>query len=99
MDFGVLGSVKSLEVSRLVDGDVSVDCHEDDDVDRARHERVDQRQLEMGLVEGGGVAGVVQAGGDVVEGGDGGHQDAEVGHGQTQQVHVHHSYKKGRNSE
>ena len=51
MDLGVLGSVESLEVCGLVDGNVSVDCHEDDDVHRARHERVDQRQLEVGLEE------------------------------------------------
>ena len=40
---------------------------------------------------GGGAGGVVEAGGDVVEGGDGRHEDAEVGHGQAEQVHVHHS--------
>ena len=91
MDFGVLGSVKSLEVCGLVDGNVSVDCHEDDDVDGARHERVDQGQLEVGLVEGSGEAGVIQAGGDVVEGGDGSHQHTEVGHGEAEQVHVHHT--------
>ena len=44
------------------------------------------------LVEGSGEAGVVEAGGDVVEGGDGSHEDAEVGHGQAEQVHVHHSW-------
>ena len=51
MNFGVLGSVKSLEVCGLVDGNVSVDCHEDYDVHRASHERVYQRQLEVGLEE------------------------------------------------
>ena len=91
MNLCVLGSVKSLEVSRLVDGDVSVDCHEDDDVHRAGHERVNQRQLEVGLVEGSGEAGVIKTCGDVVKGGDGSHQDAEVGHGEAEQVHVHHS--------
>ena len=91
MDFGVLGSVKSLEVCGLVDGNVSVDCHEDDDVDGARHERVNQRQLEVGLVEGSREAGVIEAGGDVVQSGDGRHQDAEVGHGEAEQVHVHHA--------
>ena len=59
MDLCILGSVKSLEVSRFVDGDVSVDCHEDDDVHRAGHERVNQRQLEVGLVEGSVVGGGV----------------------------------------
>ena len=39
---GVLQRVDPLEVRRLVDGDVPVDRHEDDDVDRAGHEGVDQ---------------------------------------------------------
>ena len=51
MDFGILGSVKSLEVCGLVDGNVSVDCHEDDDVDRAGHEGVDQGHLKVSLSE------------------------------------------------
>ena len=50
MNLCILGSVKSLKVSRFVDGDVSVDCHEDDDVDRAGHEGVDQWQLKVGLI-------------------------------------------------
>ena len=48
---GVLQRVDPLEVGRLVDGDVTVDRHEDDDVDRAGHERVDQRHLEVSLQE------------------------------------------------
>ena len=32
MNLGVLGSVESLEVCGFVDGNVSVDCHEYDDV-------------------------------------------------------------------
>ena len=37
----ILEGVQSLKVCGFVDGDVSVDCHEDDDVDRAGHEGVD----------------------------------------------------------
>ena len=44
--------MESLKVSRLVDGDISVDRHADDDVDAAGHEGVDQRQHQMGLEEG-----------------------------------------------
>ena len=43
MDLGILEGVKPLEVCGSVDGDVPVDCHADDDVDRAGHERVDER--------------------------------------------------------
>ena len=52
VDGGVLEGVDPLEVGGLVDGDVTVDRHEDDDVDRAGHERVDQRHLEVSLQEG-----------------------------------------------
>ena len=45
----------------------------------------------MGLVKGSGEAGVVKTRGDVVKGGDCRHQDAEVGHGEAEQVHVHHT--------
>ena len=55
VDLGVLGGVQALEVGRFVDGDVPVDGHEDDDVDGARHEGVDQGQFQMSLVEGDGV--------------------------------------------
>ena len=36
--------MKSLKVSGFVDGDISVDCHADDDVDAAGHEGVYQRE-------------------------------------------------------
>ena len=49
---GVLQRVDPLEVRRLVDGDVPVDRHEDDDVDRAGHEGVDQGHLKVSLPEG-----------------------------------------------
>ena len=48
---GVLQGVDPLEVRRLVDGDVPVDRHEDDDVHRAGHEGVDQGHLEVSLPE------------------------------------------------
>ena len=48
---GILQGVDPLEVRRFVDGDVPVDRHEDDDVHRAGHERVDQGHLEVGLPE------------------------------------------------
>ena len=91
MNFGILGSVESLEICWFVDGDVSVDCHEDDDVDTGGHEGVDQGQLEVGLIEGSGVGGRVKADRDVVECGNGSDQHTQVGHGQAKQVHVHNS--------
>ena len=47
--------MESLKVSRLVDRDISVDCHADDDVDAARHEGVDQWQHQMSLEKRCGV--------------------------------------------
>ena len=41
--------VNPLELGRLVDGDVSVDRHADDDIHGAGHERVDHRDLHVGL--------------------------------------------------
>ena len=67
MNLGILGSVKSLEVSWFVDGDVSVDCHKDDDVDRACHKGVDEWQFEMCLVECDGVRVRVKTTGERVE--------------------------------
>ena len=67
MNLGILGSVKSLEVCGFVYGNVSVDCHEDDDVDRAGHEGVDERQLEMRLIECNGVGVGVESTGERVE--------------------------------
>ena len=61
MDDGIPESVNPLEVSWLVDGDVSVDGHTDDDVDTAGHKRVDQRNLEVSLVEGGGIITATQS--------------------------------------
>ena len=55
VDLGVLWGVKPLEVSRFVDRDVSVDSHEDDDIDGAGHEGVDDGHLEVSLVESNGV--------------------------------------------
>ena len=76
---GIFKSVQSLEVSWLVDGDVSVDCHEDDDVHRAGHEGVNERQLEMSLEEGGGVVASSKTRGDVIQSRNCGEEDAEVG--------------------
>ena len=52
--------MKPLEVSWFVDGDVSVDSHEDDDIDGAGHEGVDDGNFEMSLVESNGVCCPVQ---------------------------------------
>ena len=52
---GILLGMKSLKVSGFVDGDISVDCHADDDVHAAGHEGVYKRQHEMSLEEGRGV--------------------------------------------
>ena len=52
---GILEGVQSLKVSGFVDGDISVDCHADDDVHAAGHEGVYKRQHEMSLEKGCGV--------------------------------------------
>ena len=44
-DARVLVGVYALKLRRPIDGDVAVDRHTDDDVDRAGHEGVDERQL------------------------------------------------------
>ena len=98
MNFGILGSVESLEICWFVDRDVSVDCHEDDDVDTGGHEGVDQGQLEVGLVEGSVVGGGVQTNRDIVKCRYGSYQNTQVGHSQTKQVHVHHTFKKWNNA-
>ena len=59
--------MEPLEVCRLVDGDVSVDGHEDDDVDGAGHEGVDEGQLEMSLEEGGSIMTSTKTSRDVKE--------------------------------
>ena len=46
---GILEGVQSLKVCGFVDGDVSVDSHADDDVDRAGHEGVDEGHHQMCL--------------------------------------------------
>ena len=48
-DVGVLEGVDALEVGGLVDGDVAVHRHADDDVHRRRHERVEHGDLEVRL--------------------------------------------------
>ena len=60
VDLGVLGGVQTLKVGWFVDGDVSVDGHEDDDIDGAGHEGVDDGNFEMSLVESNGVCCPVQ---------------------------------------
>ena len=79
MNFCILGSVKSLEICGFVDRNVSVDCHEDDDVDTGGHEGVDQGQLEMCLIECCCVGFRVQTIRDVMESRNGSDEDAEVG--------------------
>ena len=49
---GVLQCVDPLEGQWLVDGDELVDRHADDDVNRANHEHIDQRNHEVSLEEG-----------------------------------------------
>ena len=87
--------MQPLEICWLVDGDVSVDCHADDDVDAAGHEGVDQGEHEVGGEECGGVVTSAQAGGDVEQGGDGGDHDAEVGHGEAEEIDVHDPLEVG----
>ena len=92
---GILEGVQSLKVCGFVDGDVSVDCHADDDIDRAGHEGVDEGEHEVGGEEGGGVVSAPEPLGDVHQGGHGRDHHAEVGHREAQQVHVHHTLQVG----
>ena len=48
-NFDIWGSIVYLEVSGLVDGDVAVDRHADDDVNRRRHEGVEHGDLQVRL--------------------------------------------------
>ena len=52
-DPGVLQCVDPLEAQRLVDGDELVDRQADDDVNRADHEHIDQRDHEVSLEKNG----------------------------------------------
>ena len=70
--------MEPLEVSRFVDRNVSVDSHEDDDIDGAGHEGVDDGHLEMSLVEGNGVGSALESVRNILEGGYGSDEDAEV---------------------
>ena len=84
-----------MKVCRFVDGDVSVDCHEDDDVDRAGHEGVDKRQLEMSLEKGGGVMTSTKTCRDVEKSRNCSNEDTEVGDCQPKQVDVHDALQVG----
>ena len=79
MDLSILESVKPLEVCWPVDGDVPVNCHADDDIDRASHERVDERYLEMCLVDGSSVASTLESLGDIKECRNSSDEDTKVG--------------------
>ena len=70
--------MKPLEVSRFVDRDVSVDSHEDDDIDGAGHEGVDDGHLEVSLVEGYGVRSPLESMRNILEGWYGSDENAEV---------------------
>ena len=87
--------MQSLKICRLINGDVSVDGHTDDDVDTAGHEGVDQGEHEVRREECGGVVTSAEAGGDVEQGGDCGDHHTEVGDGQAEEVHVHHTLQVG----
>ena len=80
MDLSILEGMEPLEVCGPVDGDVPVDCHADDDVDRAGHERVNKRYLEMSLVDGSGVASSLESLGDVKKCRNCSDENTEVGH-------------------
>ena len=86
--------MEPLKVSWFVDGDVSVDSHEDDDIDGAGHEGVDDGHLQMSLVEGNGVRSALESMRNILEGRNGSDEDAEVGHGEPQEVHVHHTFRR-----
>ena len=70
--------MKPLEVSRFVDRDVSVDSHEDDDIDGAGHEGVDDGHLEVSLVESNGVRSPLESMRNILEGWYGSDENAEV---------------------
>ena len=65
MYLSILESVQPLEVCWHVDGDVSVDGHANDDVNRASHERVYERYFEMCLVDGSCIASSLESLGDI----------------------------------
>ena len=88
--------MKPLKVSWFVDGDVSVDSHEDDDIDGAGHEGVDDGHLQMSLVEGNGVGFPLESMRNILEGRYGSDEDTEVRHGETQEVHVHHTFSNNQ---
>ena len=69
----------------------SVYRHTDDDVDRACHEGVDERYLDVSLIEDERVGSSLAARRDVGQGGNRGQQHAQVGGSQPAQVHVHHT--------
>ena len=79
VDLGILESVQPLEMCGPVDGDVSVDGHADDDVDRAGHEGVDERQFQVCLVEGSHVPASTKPLRNVVKSRNGSDKDAKVG--------------------
>ena len=95
VDLGILECVQSVEMCGSVDGDVPVDGHADDDVDRAGHEGVDERQFQVCLVDGGGVAASSKTMRDIVESRNSSDEDAEVGDSKTYQVEVHHTLQVG----
>ena len=78
MYLSILESVKPLEVCWHVDGDVSVDGHANDDVNRASHERVDKRYFEMCLVDGSCVASSLESLGDIKKCRNGSDEDTKV---------------------
>ena len=98
---GILEGVQSLKVSGFVDGDVSVDCHADDDVDGAGHEGVDEGEHEVRGEECRGVVTSAQTMRDVEESRNSGDHDTEVGDCQTQQVDIHDTLevRSGENHE
>ena len=101
VDLGVLGGVQALEVGWFVDGDVPVDGHEDDDVDGAGHEGVDEGEHEVRGEECCGVVTSTQTMRDVEESRNSGDHDTEVGDCQTQQVDIHDTLevRSGENHE
>ena len=83
-------SVKFFEKCWFPNRAKSVYRHTNDDVDRARHEGVDERYLDVGLIEDERIRSTRAARRDVGQGGHRGQQHAQVGDSQPAQVHVHH---------
>ena len=84
--------MKSLEVCWLVYRNISVDSHEDNDVDRTCHERVDEGKLKMGLEECREIMSSSNTSRDIKESRNSTDEDTEIGDSETEEVDIHDAF-------